>query len=220
MRFFRLKIEGFWKKPVAPPDREVLLEERPSLLQIARACYTCKRRFRELHHFYDLLCPTCAELNWRKRNQVADLSGRVALVTGARVKIGFQCCLKLLRCGAGVIATSRFPRDAADRFAAQPDFGVWRHRLHVFGLDLRDLAGVEAFCALVQRDYSRLDAIINNACQTVRRPPAFFAPLMGRELAPPPPEGDATRSLLERNARHQAERAAWAAASAAARARR
>ena len=179
-------------------------------LQIARACYACKKRFRELHHFYDLLCPSCAELNYKKRLQTVDLSGRVALVTGARVKIGFQCCLKLLRCGAAVIATSRFPRDASERFAAQPDVSSWSHRLHVFGLDLRDLASVEAFCAMVLRDYARLDIIINNACQTIRRPPAYYAPLMDSERILPE-QGSVPRLLLERNAAHHLEKTRWIA---------
>lgn len=156
----------------------------PPQLHGGRSCYTCKRRFRDLHHFYDALCPPCASLNWTKRNATADLSGRVALVTGARVKIGFHVTLKLLRCGARVVATSRFPRDAAARFAAQPDFETWRGRLDVFGLDFRDLPTLEAFCAKLHRELPRLDIVVNNACQTVRRPTAYYAPLMEAELVP------------------------------------
>ena len=81
----------------------------PTILNQPRQCYVCKCRFRRLHHFYASLCPECAELNWEKRRQTADLSGRVALVTGARVKIGYRIALKLLRCGAAVVATTRFP---------------------------------------------------------------------------------------------------------------
>jgi 3-oxoacyl-ACP reductase-like protein len=81
----------------------------PEKLAFDRSCYICKARYRQLHHFYDQLCPACAELNWRKRTQSARLEGRVALVTGGRVKIGFQVVLKLLRAGARVIVTSRFP---------------------------------------------------------------------------------------------------------------
>ena len=81
-----------------------------------RSCYICKKRFYELHHFYDQLCPACAEVNWTKRNQTADLKGKVALLTGSRMKIGFRCGLKLLRCGATLLATTRFPHDAALRY--------------------------------------------------------------------------------------------------------
>jgi NAD(P)-dependent dehydrogenase (short-subunit alcohol dehydrogenase family) len=107
----------------------------------------------------------------------------VALVTGGRVKIGHQAGLKLLRCGAGLIVTTRFPRDAAARYARETDFGEWAHRLEIFGLDLRHTPSVEAFCHELLARRSRLDFIINNACQTVRRPPAFYAHMMTGETA-------------------------------------
>ena len=140
-------------------------QERPNTLNKAIACYSCHRRFREIHHFYDKLCPSCAELNFSKRIQTCDLKGRVCLVTGGRVKIGFQCCMKLLRCGAVVIATSRFPVDTAHRFAEQTDFHEWSDRLHVFGLDFRNIPALEQFCDMIASCFPRLDAIINNACQ-------------------------------------------------------
>ena len=141
--------------------------EKPAVLHYAIPCYTCKKSFRELHSFYDQLCPVCAQLNFLKRNQVADLRGKVCLVTGARVKIGYRCCLKLLRCGATVIATSRFPVDACQRFAAvsthapnsssaiflkgcswsqEVDFEDWSENLQVYGLDFRDLNALQKFC--------------------------------------------------------------------------
>lgn len=153
-------------------------------LHTLRPCYTCKKRYRLLHHFYASLCPECAELNYTKRMQTADLRGRTFLVTGARVKIGFQSAIKLLRCGATVLATSRFPADTASRFAAQSDEPSWSGRLHVYGLDLRDLASLEAFCAHLLRSGRRLDGIVNNACQTIRRPAAYYAHLLPLELEP------------------------------------
>ena len=141
-------------------------QERPAnTLNKAIACYSCHRRFREIHHFYDKLCPSCAELNFSKRIQTCDLKGRICLVTGGRVKIGFQCCIKLLRCGAVVIATSRFPVDTAHRFSEQTDFHEWSDRLHVFGLDFRNIPALEQFCDMISCSFPRLDAIINNACQ-------------------------------------------------------
>ncbi len=144
-------------------------------------CYVCKKDYSQIHHFYDQLCPACAELNWRKRGELADLRGRVALLTGGRVKIGYQAGIKLLRCGAQLIVTTRFPRDSAMRYAAEPDFKDWGHRLEIFGLDLRHTPSVEAFCKHVMTKYQRLDFIVNNACQTVRRPPDFYAHMMERE---------------------------------------
>src|ERR687898_28098 len=100
-------------------------------------CYVCKEKYTVLHHFYDQMCPACAEFNYGKRGELADLSGRVALLTGGRVKIGYQAGLKLLRSGAHLIVTTRFPRDSAARYARERDFREWRHRLEIFGLDLR-----------------------------------------------------------------------------------
>ncbi len=146
-------------------------------------CYVCKQKYSTIHHFYDQLCPACADFNFAKRTELADLSGRVALLTGGRVKIGYQAGLKLLRAGAELIVTTRFPQDSAARYSREPDFPQWAHRLQVYGLDLRHTPSVEAFCAALLATRPRLDFIINNACQTVRRPPEFYAHMMAGELA-------------------------------------
>jgi NAD(P)-dependent dehydrogenase (short-subunit alcohol dehydrogenase family) len=146
-------------------------------------CYICKQDYSAIHHFYDSLCPSCAELNFAKRSELADLRGRVALLTGGRVKIGYQAGLKLLRAGARLIVTTRFPRDSAARYAREPDFAEWGDRLEIFGLDLRHTPSVEAFCHELLGSRDRLDFIINNACQTVRRPPSFYEHMMAHETA-------------------------------------
>jgi hypothetical protein len=134
-------------------------------LSEARKRDVCKTEFRRAHFFYDQLCPRCAALNWEKRWQSADLRGRVALVTGGRVKIGYQRALKLLRAGAHAIVTTRFSRDAARRFAAEPDFHEYAERLDIYRLDLRHAPSVEAFARHVNATYARLDFVINNACR-------------------------------------------------------
>src|SRR5262245_21494874 len=144
-------------------------------------CYVCKQAYTRIHHFYDQLCPSCAELNFFKRTELADLRGRVALLTGGRVKIGYQAGLKLLRCGAGLIVTTRFPRDSAERYAQEPDFERWKDRLEIYGLDLRHTPSVESFCRHILDTRDRLDFIVNNACQTVRRPPEFYEHMMAGE---------------------------------------
>ncbi|MBL7664726.1 MAG: SDR family oxidoreductase [Bacteriovoracaceae bacterium] len=150
-------------------------------LNSARNCYVCKDEYVDLHHFYDQMCPKCAEFNYQKRFQTADLTGQVALITGSRLKIGYHCTLMLLRAGATVIATTRFPVDSAKRFSQEADFHLWRDRLHVYGLDLRHSPSVEWFASYVERNYERLDILINNAAQTVRRPSGFYAHLMPAE---------------------------------------
>ncbi len=148
-----------------------------------RHCYVCKQHYSAIHHFYDQMCPPCAAFNFAKRTEQADLTGRVALLTGGRVKIGYQAGLKLLRAGARLVVTTRFPRDSAARYAREPDFSEWGHRLEIFGLDLRHTPSVEAFCREILETLPRLDFIINNACQTVRRPPEFYRHMMENERA-------------------------------------
>ncbi len=162
-----------------------------------RTCYVCKARFHELHHFYDALCQRCADFNFQKRTQTADLRGRVALITGARVKIGYQTGILLLRAGCRVIATTRFPHDAARRYAEEPDFADWGDRLQVHGLDLRHTPSVEALCRHLDGTLDRLDFIVNNACQTVRRPAGFYDHLLRRERQPLAALPAAARAVLQ-----------------------
>jgi NAD(P)-dependent dehydrogenase (short-subunit alcohol dehydrogenase family) len=159
-------------------------------------CYICKQDYSKIHHFYDQLCPACADLNFFKRTESANLRGRVALLTGGRVKIGYQSGIKLLRAGAGLIVVTRFPRDAAIRYSQEPDFADWGARLEIFGLDLRHTPSVEAFCRHLLKTRSRLDFIVNNTCQTVRRPPDFYRHMMERESGPLHELPEAARRLL------------------------
>src|SRR4029077_6991855 len=159
-------------------------------------CYVCKQHYDTVHHFYDQLCPACAELNFFKRTELADLRGRVALLTGGRVKIGYQAGLKLLRAGARLIVTTRFPRDSAARYPPADDFGDWSDRLEIFGLDLRHTPSVEAFCREMLATRERLDFIINNACQTGRRPPDFYEHMMAGETAALNDAPESVRKLL------------------------
>jgi len=165
---------------VTPPEDFV---ESDSAVLEPQHCYVCKQLFTVVHSFYDQLCPACADFNFRKRTETADLTGRVALLTGGRVKIGYQAGIKLLRAGAQLIVTTRFPRDSAARYAAEPDFDEWSDRLEIFGLDLRHTPSVEAFCRHLGETRDRLDFIVNNACQTVRRPPDFYKHMLERETA-------------------------------------
>jgi len=182
----RLRAKPVFTTPnVFPPEGftpDDLLGD-PQLLRDPAHCYVCKKQYSLVHHFYDQLCPTCGDFNYAKRTESADLRGRVALLTGGRVKIGYQAGIKLLRAGADLIVTTRFPRDAALRYAREPDFDDWSDRLEVFGLDLRYTPSVEAFCHHVDTTRARLDFIVNNACQTVRRPPAFYEHMIELETA-------------------------------------
>jgi NAD(P)-dependent dehydrogenase (short-subunit alcohol dehydrogenase family) len=150
-------------------------------IRAPRNCYVCKEEFTDLHHFYDTMCKTCGDLNYRKRYQTAPLHGQVAVITGARVKIGYQAVLMMLRAGATVVATTRFPVDAALRYSREEDHADWGDRLHIHGLDLRHIPSVELFTRYLEQRHGRLDILINNAAQTVRRPPGFYAHLIDNE---------------------------------------
>jgi len=148
-------------------------------------CYVCKTLYTSVHHFYDSMCKSCGDYNYEKRFQSADLTGQVALITGSRLKIGYHATLMLLRSGATVIATTRFPIDSAIRYSKEPDFDKWKHRLRIYGLDLRHIPSVEIFATYIEQKYDRLDILINNAAQTVRRPSGFYSHLMENERLGP-----------------------------------
>jgi NAD(P)-dependent dehydrogenase (short-subunit alcohol dehydrogenase family) len=151
----------------------------------ARACYICKQRYVDVDAFYHQLCPSCAALNHQRRDARTDLTGRRALLTGGRAKIGMYIALRLLRDGAHTTITTRFPHDAVRRFAEMDDSAQWLHRLRVVGLDLRDPSQVIALADEVA-SHGTLDVLINNAAQTVRRSPEAYAHLTRAAQAPLP----------------------------------
>jgi NAD(P)-dependent dehydrogenase (short-subunit alcohol dehydrogenase family) len=151
----------------------------------ARACYICKKPYTHVDAFYHQLCPDCAAMSHAKRDARTDLTGRRALLTGGRAKIGMYIALRLLRDGAHTTITTRFPRDAVRRFSSLPDSPEWIHRLKVVGIDLRDPAQVIGLAEDVAAA-GPLDILINNATQTVRRSAGAYQPLVDAELAPLP----------------------------------
>jgi NAD(P)-dependent dehydrogenase (short-subunit alcohol dehydrogenase family) len=151
----------------------------------SRACYICKQHYTQVDAFYHQLCPDCAAMSHAKRDARTDLTGKRALLTGGRAKIGMYIALRLLRDGAHTTITTRFPRDAVRRFSSLPDSADWLHRLRVVGIDLRDPAQVIGLADAVA-EAGPLDILINNAAQTVRRSPGAYAPLAEAELAPLP----------------------------------
>lgn len=175
--------------PLAPGTTAAIAGE----LRKPRACYICKQEYRQVDSFYHQLCPACAAFSHARRDARTDLTGRRALLTGGRAKIGMHIALRLLRDGADLTITTRFPRDAARRFAALPDASDWLHRLTVVGIDLRDPAQVLALADTVA-EAGPLDVLINNAAQTVRRSPDAYAPLVRAE-SEPLPDGDLPRMI-------------------------
>ncbi|MEU9155263.1 SDR family oxidoreductase [Streptomyces sp. NPDC048417] len=152
-----------------------------------RTCYVCKSPYRQVDPFYHRLCPGCAADNTARRSLTTDLSGRRVLLTGGRVKIGFQLAQMMLRDGAEVLVTSRFPHDTVRRFEAAPGSAKWLDRLAVLAVDLRDPRQVLGLCEELRQEGEPLDILVNNAAQTVRRPPESYALLASGERAALPP---------------------------------
>ncbi|MFI7498735.1 SDR family NAD(P)-dependent oxidoreductase [Streptomyces sp. NPDC049687] len=151
------------------------------LFRRPRTCYVCKSPYRQVDTFYHRLCPECAADNTARRALSTDLSGRRALLTGGRVKIGFQLATMMLRDGAEVLVTSRFPHDTVRRFRAEPGSDTWLDRLTVLAVDLRDPRQVLGLCEELRAEGEPLDILVNNAAQTVRRPPQSYALLAAGE---------------------------------------
>jgi NAD(P)-dependent dehydrogenase (short-subunit alcohol dehydrogenase family) len=184
----RTQIRKLRENPLFQTPRHNPGSAPPLLLghtQVARPCYCCRRDITEVHGFYDQLCVPCGDKNFARRHPSVDLSGRIALLSGGRVKIGFQAGVMLLRAGCRLIVTTRFPHDAARRYAELPDFADFADRIEFVGIDLRQPGAVEGLAGDLLERLPRLDYLINSACQTVRRPPGFYGHLLAGETVHP-----------------------------------
>ena len=92
---------------------------------------------------------------------IPDLTGRLALVTGATSGLGYETALELLRHGADVLVAARNPEKAAQ--AAETLTQKAGRAPTVLELDLADLASVQRAAEEVVKSYDRLDLLINNA---------------------------------------------------------
>jgi NAD(P)-dependent dehydrogenase (short-subunit alcohol dehydrogenase family) len=154
----------------AKPDYVV-----PPVGSFRKHCNICKQQFTIMHPFYHLLCGRCGNFNLEKRMQTTAMKGYVCLVTGGRVRIGYQICLKLLRAGATVITTTRWPRDAVLRYSSEHDYAEWSSNLSIDFLEMSDMALVESYCEDVMKRHGRIHVLINNAAQTLTRPKDWTA---------------------------------------------
>lgn len=74
--------------------------------------------------------------------EAVSLAGVHAVVTGCRHTVGYAITLHLLRCGARVLGTSRFPGAALLNYSREPDFESWRGRLELMACDFLQPAQV------------------------------------------------------------------------------
>jgi len=164
----------YWDEPEQPTQPFTKLQQ-------PRNCYCCNRSYQDMHFFYGRLCPECAHTNYRKRFENQDLTGRKAILTGGRVKVGYATALRLLRNNATVVVTTRFPATALHQFMKEEDYTQWQNRLTVYGLDLRNLQAVNEFVTFYNTTFESLDILINNAAQTIRYTDTYYQPILSLE---------------------------------------
>lgn len=161
-------------------------------------CYICHKGLNseDTHPHYKRMCKSCGDINWEKREEIAKLSKYTALVTGGRVKIGYETALKLLRSGAFVIVTTRFPVDAVKRYSEENDFDNWYERLRVYQIDFRQVQALFELVNYLDAELEYLDVLINNAAQTVRYPYSYYQEIIDDEAKTYKTLSDTQKSLI------------------------
>ena len=152
-------------------------------LNQSKRCYVCKHRYHNIHSFYDSLCVKCGDFNMNQRSKYKsmDLTNKICIVTGGRIKIGYEMVLMLLRCNATVIATTRFPNYAIKKYSNEKDFDKFQNRLIIYGLDLCSLNQIDQFINYISKKFKKIDILINNAATTIRRSKEFYTHLIEME---------------------------------------
>ncbi|KAK1726446.1 uncharacterized protein BDZ83DRAFT_574550 [Colletotrichum acutatum] len=143
-----------------------------------RTCYVCRMVLDNPHAQLGSMCIPCGEFNLAERAlslpENMSLKDKTAVVTGGRVNLGFHTALRLLRCGAAVIVSSRYPEDALSRYQQEADFDKWAQKLRIIGADFRAAADafalVQSIKKTLQQEGWDLDHLINNAAQTLTDP--------------------------------------------------
>lgn len=153
-------------------DMEEKIDAKKMFLPEKMKCYGCGKKVDRVHGNYVYSCQVCGNIFQKNRYLTASQLGKIAVVTGVRTKLGHQICLKLLRAGATVVGTTRFPTKALDMYREYSDFKNWEQCLHLYELDM-DVKDMEsAFSQLKQyillQNFTKVDILINCAAQTIR----------------------------------------------------
>ena len=143
-------------------------------------CYVCKTKLNidNIHNFYGNLCKKCGDYSYSFREMKLNFTGRIAIVTGGRVKIGYYIATKLLSYGCKVLTTSRFPKDTLLKYKNDPDYEKWKNNLIIYPIDFRIFESTVKFINFIKDNFPHIDIIINNAAQTVRRTAAYYKYLL------------------------------------------
>ena len=143
-----------------------------------RICLICRQRNIEDYG----ICPACQQMNDTMRKLTCDLSGKFAVITGGRIKIGYATALRLLRMGASVIAVTRYPKSALNAYQQEPDYDSFKDRLYLIGFDLMRVDRIQELISQIAIICNhKLDILINNAAQTVKKSNHYYAQLEMQE---------------------------------------
>ena len=155
-------------------------------------CYICKKKLfiDDIHKFYGNLCKKCGDYNYSFRTMELDFKGRIAIVTGGRIKIGYYIATKLLSYGCKVLTTSRFPKDTLVKYQQHPDYEKWKNNLIIYPIDFRIFESVIKFVNFVKENFPHLDILINNAAQTIRKTSTYYKYLLPIETKVLNPEDE------------------------------
>ena len=169
------KIKKFLKKK-RKLDQDNKKKEIEEKFKNFSKCYICKEKFSldNIHKFYGNLCTKCGEHNYSYRTIKLDLSGRIAIVTGGRVKIGYYISTKLLSYGCKVIITTRFPKDSLFKYQQDPNYEKWKDNLIIYPIDFRIFESTIKFINYIKENFTHIDILINNAAQTLRRSSSYY----------------------------------------------
>jgi gluconate 5-dehydrogenase len=108
-----------------------------------------------------------ASANNGARNELFDLTGRTAIVTGTSRGLGQNFARALARAGADLVLTSRHRASLAPFEAEIQSLG---RRAISLELDVRDLGSITRMAADAERAFGHLDILVNNAGCNVRKP--------------------------------------------------
>ena len=94
--------------------------------------------------------------------QIPDLTGKIAIVTGANSGLGYETAKALSAKNAEVIMACR-NMEKGNKAAENIRNEKQNVKLNVMALDLSDLQSVKDFAAKFKKQYTKLDLLINNA---------------------------------------------------------
>ena len=109
------------------------------------------------------------------------LKDKCAIVTGASQGIGRTLAVGLAQAGVHLALVSR-TQPALEEVSAEIE-ALGRKAL-VLPTDLREVSHIQAMVQKVHDDFGKIDILINNAAQTVRRPAGFYSHLLENEEKP------------------------------------